>query len=72
MTPAQHDWLLDLPDKVFQQLRINIREHTMPSVLMSAELPAPALDGVVGGLEHGESSPRPGLSLSLHCNACRF
>lgn len=42
MTPAQHDWLLDLPDKVFQQLRMNIHEHTTPSVLMSAELPAPA------------------------------
>ena len=69
MTPAQHDWLLDLSDKIFQQLRINIREHTTPSVLMSAELPAPALDGAVGGSEHAESSPRPDLSLSLHCNA---
>lgn len=42
MTPAQHDWLLDLPDKVFQQLRMNIHEHTTLSVLVSAELPAPA------------------------------
>lgn len=47
MTPAQRDWLLDLPDKVFQQLRINTREHTMPSVLMSAELSAPTLYGAV-------------------------
>ena len=40
MTPAQHSWLLDLLDKPFQQLRINISEPMTHGALISTELPA--------------------------------